>query len=235
MASIFLVRHGQASFGSSNYDVLSPLGEKQAKVAGEYFRDSGIEFDAMYCGSLKRQIDTASIVAASQRRQPQLNLDERFNEIRVEEQFDKLLPIAAIQNPTALTLMKNGLKSGNNYQKVLEILFFYWVSNDCSEVGIQTWAEYSAAVSAALQDVIVANGRGKTLGIFTSGGTIATAVAHILELSGHSAYKFYEPVTNCSITRLIYSSDRVSVVSINDYSYLAIAGANMDCDLVSYR
>ncbi|MCH1491392.1 MAG: histidine phosphatase family protein, partial [Luminiphilus sp.] len=32
MASIYLIRHGQASFGSDNYDQLSPVGQRQADV-----------------------------------------------------------------------------------------------------------------------------------------------------------------------------------------------------------
>ncbi|MEK9990253.1 MAG: histidine phosphatase family protein, partial [Halieaceae bacterium] len=33
MASLYLIRHGQASFGSDNYDQLSPLGQRQADVS----------------------------------------------------------------------------------------------------------------------------------------------------------------------------------------------------------
>lgn len=32
MATIYLIRHGQASFGAENYDKLSPLGERQASI-----------------------------------------------------------------------------------------------------------------------------------------------------------------------------------------------------------
>ena len=36
MATIYLIRHGQASFGSANYDQLSELGGRQADATGEY-------------------------------------------------------------------------------------------------------------------------------------------------------------------------------------------------------
>ena len=32
MASLYLIRHGQASFGSDHYDQLSPLGQRQADL-----------------------------------------------------------------------------------------------------------------------------------------------------------------------------------------------------------
>ena len=66
MATIYLVRHGQASFGAENYDKLSDLGCRQATVVGEYFRDQGIHFDAVYSGDLSRQRNTARLAIASQ-------------------------------------------------------------------------------------------------------------------------------------------------------------------------
>jgi ABC-type branched-subunit amino acid transport system permease subunit len=33
---LLAVRHGQASFGAENYDALSPLGHRQARLLGEW-------------------------------------------------------------------------------------------------------------------------------------------------------------------------------------------------------
>ncbi len=44
MASLYLIRHGQASFGSDNYDQLSPLGQRQADVSGRFFCDTKLHF-----------------------------------------------------------------------------------------------------------------------------------------------------------------------------------------------
>ena len=61
MAAIYLVRHGQASFGSANYDQLSELGTRQADATGEYFARCGITLDAAYSGDLSRQRETARL------------------------------------------------------------------------------------------------------------------------------------------------------------------------------
>ena len=61
MASIILIRHGQASFGAANYDQLSDLGRRQAQLLNDYFSDCGITLDAIYCGTLERQRQTAEI------------------------------------------------------------------------------------------------------------------------------------------------------------------------------
>ena len=44
MGSIYLIRHGQASLGAANYDVLSPLGIRQSQLCGEHFGALGLQF-----------------------------------------------------------------------------------------------------------------------------------------------------------------------------------------------
>lgn len=48
MAELYLVRHGQASFGTENYDRLSALGEQQGVWLGEYFARQDIVFDRVF-------------------------------------------------------------------------------------------------------------------------------------------------------------------------------------------
>ena len=102
MATIYLIRHGQASFGSDNYDKLSPLGCRQAQVTGEYLRDSGVVFDAVYSGDLERQRETARLATASQPGEVPHHIDPRFNEVRNDEQLEHLdelglQPLAVVQ------------------------------------------------------------------------------------------------------------------------------------------
>ena len=66
MATIYLIRHGQASFGAANYDQLSELGQRQADATGEYLARLGIALDAAYSGDLSRQRETCQRVLASQ-------------------------------------------------------------------------------------------------------------------------------------------------------------------------
>ena len=46
MGTLYLVRHGQASFGAADYDQLSELGRRQSVRLGEYFANKGLTFDA---------------------------------------------------------------------------------------------------------------------------------------------------------------------------------------------
>ncbi|MBM69822.1 MAG: histidine phosphatase family protein [Haliea sp.] len=235
MATLYLFRHGQASFGADDYDKLSPLGSRQAEVLGHYLRDQGIQLDAAYSGALLRQRETTALALASQPVAVQHHIDPRFDEVRNDEQIRYLVPVVAKANPAIQALVDKGLSSSKDYQKVIEAVFTHWTSGDCDEPRIQSWAEYSGAVGAALKAVMAAQGAGKTVGIFTSGGTIATIVSQVLGLSGEHAYKFYEPIFNCSVTQLFYSGDKVSLSYFNDRSFLQVLGAQQGEQLVTYR
>ncbi len=58
MGTLYLVRHGQASFGTHDYDRLSELGHKQSVRLGEYWRERGVAFDAVIAGTLRRHRET---------------------------------------------------------------------------------------------------------------------------------------------------------------------------------
>lgn len=235
MATIYLVRHGQASFGAENYDQLSPLGQRQANATGEYFARIGVQFDRVYSGDLSRQRETCERVVALQAGSVEHAIDPRFNEIQNDEQIAKLSPVVTKTNPLIRALIEKGLSSSKDYQKVIEAVFNYWVSNDCSGYGIQGWPEYSGRVRDAVQEVMSREGSGKTIGIFTSGGTIATAVAQVLGLGGEQTYKFYEPLFNCSVTQLFYSGENVSLSYFNDRSFLQTIGQEKGENFISYR
>lgn len=61
MTTIYLVRHGQASFGKTNYDELSENGEAQAKLLGQYFKNIFTEQPFIVSGSMKRHQQTTQI------------------------------------------------------------------------------------------------------------------------------------------------------------------------------
>ena len=58
MGTLYLVRHGQASFGAADYDRLSALGHRQAVRLGEHWKERGMRFDAVITGTLRRHGQT---------------------------------------------------------------------------------------------------------------------------------------------------------------------------------
>lgn len=77
MTRIVLARHGQASAHAEDYDVLSPLGHHQARLLGGGLAALKLCDPVVATGTLKRQIDTASIIFGDKL---EALRDERFNE-----------------------------------------------------------------------------------------------------------------------------------------------------------
>jgi len=63
MGQILLVRHGQASWGAADYDVLSSLGEEQGSAVGAALAD--VQPDVVVHGTMLRQRRTAELAAAA--------------------------------------------------------------------------------------------------------------------------------------------------------------------------
>lgn len=235
MASIYLIRHGQASFGAENYDQLSSLGQRQADVTGQFFATIGQQFDAAFSGSLSRQRETGERVLASLSHRPELTIDERFNEIDNDAQVNALLPELCAKDSELAALVARDTKSSKDYQKIIDAVFNAWVSPDCNASGLVAWPDYRDGVKAALADIMRTVGSGKDTAVFTSGGTIATAVGLVAGVTHDGFYQFYEPVMNCSVTRFIYSAQRVSLSNFNDVAHLQLLGAQLGEALVTYR
>jgi len=64
MGQILLVRHGQASFGSANYDQLSELGYEQARLLGQWYANSHQPFHKVVTGGMARHRQTADTCLA---------------------------------------------------------------------------------------------------------------------------------------------------------------------------
>lgn len=236
MASLYLIRHGQASFGSANYDQLSPLGQRQADVSGQFFAETGLHFTQAASGDLSRQRETGERVLACQPEPATLRVDPRLNEVDNEGQIAALLPILCERDDAFADRVKAGRSDSKQYQKVIQAVFNAWVSPDCPDLsGTASWPDYLAGVRGALQDAMERAEGGSDTAIFTSGGTIATAVSWVLGVPHHQIYGFYEPVFNCSITRLMFSRSRVSLSNFNDTAHLQLLSQQLGEILVTYR
>ena len=235
MSEIYLIRHAQASFGTSDYDRLSELGCRQAEVLGECFRDCGIRFDTAYSGALERQRKTAKIALGLQGDNLHCAVDPRLNELDIDGIFEHLVPQLARHVPDLDILVTSGKRSSKDYQKALEIVFKHWVTTNDVSPGMQSWAEYSTNVHRSLADIVVREGSGKTVVVFTSGGTIATIVATVLGITGDAVYKFYEPLVNGSVTRLLYSGEKVSLSCFNDHHFIRLLESKSGERLLTFR
>lgn len=232
MGSIFLIRHGQASFGAADYDVLSDLGRHQARILGEHFREFGIGFDRCFSGSLKRQQDTASIAMEAAGIVSPLHVDEGFNELDAEGVLRNLLPCILPEEPAALEILRNGAVDRAAFQRVFAKLIGCWIDGRHPTGEVQSWPAFVAQVKGALARVVSSAADDERIAVFTSGGTI-TALLHLLtEMPAHRAFEMNWQIMNTSLTQLKFRRGEVTLASFNSSAHLQLLKAP---ELITYR
>ena len=220
MSTIYLVRHGQASFGTDNYDQLSATGREQIRHLGAYFAGLGERIDRIYSGSLRRQTETAEIIAAE--------FGESAPPIAIEHAFDEydsdviLHTFAKSLTPEQLTEAgwPELRTDRRKFQFFLERAARAWVEAQIEAEEMTPWRGFHGRITTAIEGIMRTEGRSKSLIVSTSGGVIGTIVAHVMGLSNHAGIELNWAVHNASITRLIYNADKVSLSMFNGLPHL---------------
>ena len=232
MSVIYLIRHGQASFGTANYDQLSAVGREQSAILGSYFAALNEPIHGIYTGTLERQRETAQLIAAALApAPPPLIVEPAFDEY---ESDSILRAFAASLTPAQLAQAGwPGLQHDRRrFQFFLERAARAWVEAQIVAEDMVPWHGFHGRIIAAIEKIMRAEGRGKTLVVSTSGGVIGTIVAHVLGLANHIGIELNWAVHNASITRLIYNADKVSLSMFNGLPHLDQEGRRQ---LITYR
>ncbi|MDN6318497.1 MAG: histidine phosphatase family protein [Marinobacter sp.] len=229
MATVYLVRHGQASFGEENYDQLSPRGWEQGKALGRWMT-SIIEPAAIFGGDMQRHRETVEAIATGYGSQlPSMQVARGFNEFdhvaivnsyRPEWRDRQVMAkdLAAFPKPAAA------------FQKTFVEAIRRWASGEHDADYDETWVDFKARVLAAFNDMIEYAGGGDVL-VSTSGGPIAVICQHLLDLDDERALGLNAVIANTSVSRVLYSGDRRSLSVFNNYSHLEAE----DPALVTFR
>lgn len=231
MSTIYLVRHGQGSFGAGDYDKLSEVGREQGRMLGAYFAEAGERIDHIYSGSLRRQRETADLIAAQLNPRPPLSIEPAFDEY----DSDAILRCFAA-SLTPAQLEEAGWpqlhQDRKRFQFFLERAARAWVDATIEAEDMAPWRSFHGRITTALRNIMAAQGRSKTLAISTSGGVIGVIVAQVLGLSNHVAVELNWAVHNASITRLFYSADKVTLSMFNALPHLEREARR---SLITYR
>lgn len=215
MGTLYLVRHGQASFGAEDYDQLSAQGERQSRRLGEHFAFKGITFEAVLTGTLKRHAQTfagikAGMQAASSAVLPEASAWPGLNE------YDSAAVIAAVhpealEKPTTPELYKH-------HFRLLRQGLSRWMAGDTQPVGMPSYAEFSAGVAAALTHVRTQH-TGNVL-LVSSGGPIATAVGQVLGTTPETTIDLNMRIRNSAVSEFVYSASRHVLLTYNTLPHL---------------
>lgn len=200
MTEIYLIRHGQASFGEQNYDRLSATGIAQSRQLGAWLRDSGIVFDAVYSGERERQRDTASIaMAVSGQGADALQISGDFNEIDADRLMQHALPRLILREPSLAALLIDLKANRDTFRRIFERVVDEWVGGSWEASGIGRWEDFSARVRCGIENLATLHPGAGKIAVFTSGGPI-TAMLHALADERRIGLDWR--IANTSITRL---------------------------------
>lgn len=224
MGVVLLVRHGQASFGSADYDRLSATGRRQAdRLAlrlGERHSGSGPASSPrawqLVSGGLARQRGTADPIAAAVR--VPVQVDPLWNE------YDHV----AVTGERAGDLVVDPLDPSRGRDRAAEVL----------DEAVRQWAAGAAAsdeshaaflrrCSAALGSV---TGNPGTTVVVTSGGVIAAICTALLDLPTTQWPVLARVLVNTGITTIVAGRQGVSLVTVNDHAHL-----ERDREMITYR
>lgn len=212
MGALLLVRHGQASWGAADYDVLSDVGHEQSAALGRALSERGIVPDVVVHGAMRRHRETAEDALAAAGRSVAPVVDQGWDE------FDHLGMLAALPAP-----FEGREPTKAEFQTWFEAATDRWTGGSFDADYDETFASFTARVGEALRRTAELAGSGTAL-VFSSGGPISWAAASLLAdttEARHALWRKLNPVcVNSGVTRVVTGRRGATLVSFNDHSHL---------------
>lgn len=227
MPAILLARHGQASFGTADYDVLSPTGLEQTTALAADLERRGIAIDVVVSGSMTRQRGTAEPIAALMGRE--LAVDPRWDEFDSADVFAHHSSSEIREERTAGSTAPE--ISSREFQAILDEALHAWIGAGEKSPTAETWPAFARRSVAACAALMGELGTGGTALVSTSGGVIAAICVELLGVPQATAVAFNRVTANTGVSRVVGGRSGTTLVSFNEHSHLERDGRS----LVTYR
>lgn len=227
MGTLYLIRHGQASYGQADYDRLSPKGEQQARALGGFL--AGARLDAIYAGPHRRQQQTAACAAeaaaAAGATVPTTSTLAELAEYPAFEMLTHLMPKLVAEDPKFAELAT--APTPRLLDDAFHAILGRWSRDEWSVDGVEGVATFVGRVRTALDRVIRAAGSGARIACVTSAGPIGVAVGLTFGIPAERMVRTSVVIRNASITEMRFRSqnfdwqpDQLSLVTFNGTAHL---------------
>ncbi len=220
MAELLVIRHGQASFGQDNYDVLSELGHAQSRAVGELLRQIGWEPDRLITGTLRRQKETLSSMGFDG-----AAFDGAAEEHPGFDEYDFNDLLLARFKGDVPKLVKGDRKT---HFRILRETVFAWQDADF-EGASETYAAFADRVAAAR--AFATDTEAKRVLVISSGGVIGQLTATALGADKRHMMELNLQVKNTAMTRFVFKGARWSLSEFNATPHFMTPGG---AKLLSY-
>jgi len=230
MSLMTLVRHGQASFLSVNYDQLSTTGQEQSRLLGRFWGTHGYHFTHVLSGPRVRQKQTASLIGEAFRETggqwPEPVVLDELDEYDLSGLMTHFAPVLGQRDTQFARLIEANRQSVETqdrlraFQRMFEQLLVHWQSETLSIDGVESWNDFRKRVAAAIEHIRKTTPPGSRVAVVTSGGLIGTVAQSVLGAPERSALELNWRVRNSSLTELVFTRDRLSLDSFNAVPHL---------------
>ncbi len=214
MTEITLIRHAQASFGTDDYDRLSPLGHEQSEALGRALARQGLAPVRLFTGTQRRHRETLAGLAGP------LGLDAEAATVHPGlDEFDfRGLLDARFQAETPPA----GLHSDRRtHFRTLRDTVLAW-QRDAIDDPPERWADFAARVEAAREALRTAEG--PVLAV-SSGGPISRLIAEVMEAPTAQMIRLQLQMKNCAVSRLIAGRTSLHLHGFNETPHIDAATA----------
>ena len=216
MGHIYLIRHGQASFGAEDYDQLSPLGHRQSERLGQYLAERSqrlnLTWDAVLTGSLRRHEQTWAGLAKGAGWTHEPTVWPGLNE------YDSAALLRAL--PLDRELEDPHTPGGyKQHFRLLRDALTQWMAGTISPQGMPSYQGFVDGITGALAHIRQQHPQGNVL-VVSSGGPIATLVGHVLRTPPETTIELNMQLRNTSVTELMATSHHARLVSFNTLPHL---------------
>lgn len=231
MGVLLLVRHGQASFGSDDYDVLSATGWEQGRVLGRWLAEQGPVPGSVVHGGMRRHRETWEAIASGLAATPDAGVDQTGgDEVGVDQDWAEFDHLAVLARHAELTgvVMDHGADR-RAFQEHFEVATGHWTTADVSAGYPEP---YDAFVARARRALTAASSLAGPAVVVTSGGVIAALAAALVVPEGGEIgpvwARFNTVIANSSVTRVIVGATGARLLTFNEHPHLPR-------ELVTYR
>ena len=218
MATIYLIRHGQAQFGMEEYDALSPTGIEQAKILGKSFSERKIIPTKIISCAMKRHQQTMYFCLEQMQIEIAYKItNDDWNEFDHRDIIAKYEP----RYKDIEELKKDIFLDKSPKEKITEILVgavTRWTSGQHNDYN-ESWTSFCERVKNGLQKIENETQKEDVVFVFSSGGSISVIMQKILDLSVQKTFEMQLNIANCSITKLKTSSRGTQLLSFSDYAH----------------
>lgn len=224
MSTILLVRHGQAAWGSRDYDRLTKMGVMQAHALGASFAAQALAPRVLVTGGMRRHDQTAVALAAGADWTSAWVVDARFAE------FDHMNVIHAHRPAYRYgALMRADLartfRPRSAFWKMFDAAIARWRSGEHEVDYTETYAAFAARVDAGLAALRTTLGDNEVAIVVTSAGVMATVAANALDRDSTTLWRaLFRSAANTGIHTLDAGPGHLRVVSLNAHTHLVADG-----------